>query len=92
MNTTKHDLSAGTAKLNLNNLITLANAAVGFTKVQCERALNRLQYASIASDVHEMMCASADLADAATACQAACENLHYLAESKTRDEINVIKD
>ena len=89
-NKTSHDLSAGVASLNLNNLIELANIACGQAKTECERALSELQNClvySVDQKIRGAMYASARLRDAGKAAAIAFENLHYLTEAKTREEI-----
>lgn len=92
-NKTKHDLSAGVATLNLDNLIEVAQIAAGLAKTNVERELGNLQnntlYHRARTDRH--MIDARNLADAANAAQIAFENLHYLIEAKNRDTVNVIK-
>ena len=91
MNITKHNLSAGTAKLNLDNLIQLAEVASGLSKVECEREISKLQSASFSGHLWEAKHAAINLASAANSAAIAFESLCVLKESKNREEIIVVK-
>lgn len=91
MNTTKHDLSANKAILNLDNLIRLAEIAAGLAQTNIERALGDLQNLRAYgggndNQTSDMMYASRRLADAARAAEFAFENLYYLKNSLNREE------
>jgi hypothetical protein len=96
MQNTNHDLSANVAKLNLNNLIELAQMAAGAAKVACERELSGLQHTLLYNkEGNKESVARYDaqnLAKAAHLASIAFENLFYLTEAKERDEIVVIKN
>ena len=81
-NKTNHDLSAGIAKLNLNDLIRLANVACGQAKTECERALGELQnclvYGEPKNRERNAMYASNRLKEAGEKVSIAFENLNYL--------------
>jgi hypothetical protein len=91
MNKTKHDLSAGIAKLDLNDLIFLSLNSIGLAKTECERELGALQRASFNNEQKNMMYASRNLAEASAKCALACENHHFLIESISRETIKIIK-
>ena len=95
MNNTKHDLSANAAKLNLNDLITLAQSAAGLAKVECERELGELQriLAYVQGEKQKYngaKYAANRLAHVAKHAAMAFETLHYLVEAKDREDIKVI--
>jgi hypothetical protein len=91
MNKTKHDLSAGIAKLSLNSLIELANIASGQAKVNCERELSALQHTLLyGKDKAQAKYDARNLATAANSAAIAFENLHYLIEAKERNEVIVV--
>lgn len=84
---TKHDLSAGHAKINLNELIKTVQIAVGRSRHEVERRLNEIQsmqlyernkHYDIAILAESLASASADLAEST-------KTLYYLENSKSRD-------
>ena len=86
-----HDISAGIVRLNFDLVLRTANIAAGYSKTEVERQLGRLQHASFANNHNEMKCAADELLRNASALEIACDTLHALEESKTRDELIVMR-
>jgi hypothetical protein len=93
MITTKHDLCAGTAKLNLNELIETAKIAVSRCRWDCEYNLRDVQerQIDIEPDVwrrsYRVASAACQLAESAKSLAIATNTLHYLVNAQDRDEI-----
>lgn len=95
MITTKHDLCAGTAKLNLNELIKTAQIAVGHARHACECALSDVQLHHCYpekdkwSQSYKVANAADSLVRAANDLAQATNTLHYLVNAQDRGEIIV---
>jgi hypothetical protein len=87
----EHDISAGTVRLHFDLLLHTANIAVGATKTEIERQLSRLQHASFGRNQHDMKYAARELARNAVALESACQTLYALEESRTRDELKILR-
>ncbi|HEV2327639.1 MAG TPA: hypothetical protein VGY56_02495 [Verrucomicrobiae bacterium] len=87
----EHDISAGIVRLNFDLLLHTANIAVGTTKTEVERQLSRLQHASFGRNHREMKYAARELARNAAALESACETLHALEESRSREELKILR-
>ena len=92
---TKHDLSADIAKLNLNELIKVAQIAVGRSRWDCEQALSKLQANQLYSNpnkcdrTYQIASAAKDLAEASRDLAEATNTLHYLLNAEDREKIAV---
>lgn len=87
-----HELSFNKSELNLNLLIQTAEIAVYSSRVECEREIGKFQNASFGSQVNQMKNSAASLASAASNLSKAMNTLHALVESKTRDNVIIIKE
>ena len=95
MITTKHDLCAGTAKLNLNELIETAKIAVSRTRWDCESNLREIQERQMENSLdgnfdkwrasYRVASAACQLADSAKALAMATNTLHYLLNAADRE-------
>ena len=81
------DISAGIVRLNFDLLLCTASIAVGYSRTAVERNLGQLQHASFSNQYSEMKCAAQQLAQNARALEIACDTLHALEESKSREEL-----
>lgn len=97
---TKHDLCAGTAKLNLNELIKTAEIAVARSRWDCEQAMQNVQIYQLENSAkwpdkwratYAIANAAHDLARAAEDLAQATNTWHYLKNAQDRDEIVVDK-
>ena len=95
MITTKHDLCANTAKLNLNELIKTAQIAVARCRWDCEQAMNDVQNKQLSCNPDKwrqsygIACAAHTLSQAATDLAQATNTLHYLVNAEDREIIEV---
>jgi hypothetical protein len=101
MITTKHDLCANTAKLNLNELIETAKIAVSRSRWDCEKALRNVQERQLENSSdgnfdkwrasYHVASAACELAESAKALASATNTLHYLLNAQDREIIIVDK-
>lgn len=87
MFTGKNDLSAETAKIDMQELLTMAKQSVMTSRVLVEREIGKLQNSCFANNMRDMANDSRNLAEWSATLARACESLHLLNESQTRDEI-----
>jgi len=85
-----HDISAGTVRLDFDSLLHTVNVAVGYSKTAVERQLSRLQHASFSNNHREMRYAANELSLNASALEIACNTLHALEESKSRETLVIV--
>lgn len=88
MTNTKHDLSAGIAKLNFVELKEAVSVGVGYSLWACERALSSVQLSNNARDT---MNAANELANNAEALRKTSVSLFYMEEAQTREEIQILR-
>jgi hypothetical protein len=86
---TKHDLSSGTAKINLTELKSALLFGGRHAQNECERALSDLQNSRT---LRERLYATRNLNEASTALAKISTSLYYLDEAKKRDEIVIDKE
>lgn len=97
MITTKHDLCANTAKLNLNELIEVARIATARCRWDCEQSLGALQerQSTVNPDKwrhsYHIAASACDLADSAKALATATNTLHYLLNAEDREIVLIDK-
>jgi hypothetical protein len=93
MITTKHDLCANTAKLNLNELIKTAEIAVSLSRWDCERYLRDVQDKQLENNpdkwrkTYGVASSACLLAETANKLAMATNTLHYLLSAQDRGEI-----
>jgi hypothetical protein len=98
MITTKHDLCANTAKLNLNELIETARIAVSRSKWDCETALREVQENQFSSVTdkwrhsYHIASAACQLMESSKALATATNTLHYLLNAQDREEIVIDRE
>ncbi len=97
MITTKHDLCANTAKLNLNELIETAKIAVSRSRWDCEKSLREVQEKQMEQNPdkwrrsYHVASAACELAESAKALATATNTLHYLLNAEDREIVLVDK-
>ena len=82
---TKHDLSAGVAILNLDEMISAAQIAVSFARMDLERSIGDVQQKHFKNDQMGAVFATQHLAETAEGLRKLQINYHYLLEAKYRE-------
>lgn len=89
---TKHDLSALTATLNLEELIEATAQGLGFARAGLERALGELQQYHSRGEHLTSIFTAQNIVEAANSVLKLQTNYHYLLEARDKDrEITVEK-
>lgn len=97
MITTKHDLCANTAKLNLNELIEVSRIATARCRWDCEKSLRDVQEMQLTHNPdkwrhsYHVASAACDLAESAKALATATNTLHYLLNAEDREIVLIDK-
>jgi hypothetical protein len=97
MITTKHDLCANTAKLNLKELIETAKIAVSRSRWDCEQSLRGVQENQLVVNPdkwrhsYHVAASACELAESAKALATATNTLHYLLNAEDREIVLIDK-
>jgi hypothetical protein len=90
MLTGKNDLNAEVAKIDFQELLLLAEQAVGLARTAVERDVNHFQEACFRNKANEMKNEATQLVEHAQVLKRATETLFMLRESKDRTVLTIV--